>query len=88
LATGCQARKRNLLSYPGRETLVKFVLSTMPTYFMTIFKLKKWAISRIDRYKRRFLWRGHDAENTRGGYCLVNWQTCLLPKKVGWSRNK
>jgi hypothetical protein len=50
---------------------------------MTVFKMKKWAISRIDRYIRSFLWRGHDMDNVKGGHCLVNWQTCLLPKKLG-----
>jgi hypothetical protein len=33
--------KRNLLTYPGREILVKLVLSAMPTFFMTVFKIKK-----------------------------------------------
>jgi hypothetical protein len=64
--------KRNLLSYPGRETLVKTILSALPTYFMTVFKLQKWAISRIDRYRRSFLWKGHDVDNVKGGHCLVN----------------
>jgi hypothetical protein len=51
--------KRNLFSYPRREALIKSVLSALPTYFMTVFKMKKWAISRIDKYRRSFMWRGH-----------------------------
>jgi hypothetical protein len=47
--------KRGFMSYSGRELLVKIVLSVMPTYFMTIFKPPKWAISGIDRFRRSFL---------------------------------
>jgi hypothetical protein len=32
--------KMNLLSYPGRDALIKSVLLALPTYLMTIFKLK------------------------------------------------
>jgi hypothetical protein len=46
--------KSNLISIPGRELLVKFVLSAMPTFFMLVFKLPKWAITKIDRFKRGF----------------------------------
>jgi hypothetical protein len=47
--------KRNLLAYPGREFLVKTVLSAMPTFFMTVFKMLKWAYYRIDRFRKSFL---------------------------------
>jgi hypothetical protein len=47
--------KRNFMCYPGRELLVKTVLSAMPTYFMTVFKMLKWAHSKIDKYRRSFL---------------------------------
>jgi hypothetical protein len=43
--------KRNLLSYPGRETLVKMVLSTMTTHFLTVHKLPKWAAQDIDSFR-------------------------------------
>lgn len=36
--------KRDLLTYPGRELLIKTVLSAMPTYLLTIFELPAWAI--------------------------------------------
>jgi hypothetical protein len=75
--------KRKLLSYPGRETLVKSVLSSMPTYFMTAFKLPKWAILHIDRYRRSFLWRGNDPDRVQGGHCLVRWKNCIRPRKWG-----
>jgi hypothetical protein len=71
------------LSYPSRETLVKSVLSTMPTYFMTVHKMPKWAFAKMDRIKRSFFLKGRDPDKVKGGHCLVNWQTCLRPKKWG-----
>jgi hypothetical protein len=73
------------MSYPRRELLVKSVLSTMSTYFMTVFKMPKWAHSRIDKFRRSFLWKVDDPERVKGDHCLINWQTCILPKKWGRS---
>jgi hypothetical protein len=56
-----QARKE------GRELLLKFVLSAMPTYYMTIFKVPKWGFKHIHRFRRSFLWKGKDSENVNGG---------------------
>jgi hypothetical protein len=47
--------KKNFLTYPGRELLVKTVLTTMPTYFITVFKPAKWLIAGIDKFRRSFL---------------------------------
>jgi hypothetical protein len=63
--------------------LVKMVLSAMPTFFLTIFKMPKCGLSKIDRFQRSFLWRGQDPDNVKGGHCLVNWQVCTRPKKLG-----
>jgi hypothetical protein len=74
--------KKNFLTYPGRDLLVKTVLLTMPTYFLTVFKMPKWGFSCIDIFRRNFLWKGKDYENIRRGHYLVNWETCLRPKKL------
>jgi hypothetical protein len=55
----------------------------MPTFFLTVHKMKKWTISRIDRFRRSFLWRGQHPDQINRGHCLVNWLTCLRPKKWG-----
>jgi hypothetical protein len=83
IGLGLPGWKRNLLAYSGRETLVKSVISALSTYFMIVFKMKKWTITRIDKYMRSFLWKGHDVDNIKGGHCLVNRQTCPLPKNCG-----
>jgi hypothetical protein len=75
--------QRGLFSYPGRELLVKSVLSAMPTFFLTAFKMPKWAFAKVDRIRRSFLWKGKSPGFVRGGHCLINWQTCLRPRKWG-----
>jgi hypothetical protein len=66
-------RKGNYWSRP--------VLISMSTYFMTAFKLPKWARSGIDKFRRSFLWRGKNPDNL-SRVCLVNLATCTRPRKV------
>jgi hypothetical protein len=42
--------KGRLLTRAGRLTLVNFVLTSIPVYYMTSFPLSKWAIKRIDAF--------------------------------------
>jgi hypothetical protein len=71
------------LSYPGRETLIKSVLTAIPTFFITVFKPTRWFISGVDKFRRSFLWRGRDTDQIKGRHCLVNWAACLRPKWLG-----
>jgi hypothetical protein len=65
--------QRDFLTYPGRELLIKSVLSATQTYFLTTFKKPKWAYNKIGRFRRTYLWRGQDNGNDSGGHCLENW---------------
>jgi hypothetical protein len=78
--------KRGFFSYLGRKILVKFVLSIMPTYFLTVHKKHKWAYAMIEKFRRGFLWRGKDHAHLKGGHCLVNWKTCC--QRDGGIRNQ
>ena len=73
--------KGKFLNRAGRLTLVRSVLSSVPTYFLTVFTLQKWAFKQIDKIRRSFLWKG-DAE-AGGGHCLVQWARVKKPKKLG-----
>jgi hypothetical protein len=64
--------KRDLLSYPGREILAKSILFAIPTYFLSIFKMRNWVITSIDKIRRAFLWKGQEVNNVSGEHCLVN----------------
>lgn len=81
VAARLPAWKARLLNKAGKLTLVKAVLSAIPTYYMTVFSLSKWAIKRIDRIRRNFLWKG--SEEARGGHCLVNWRRVQRPRQLG-----
>jgi hypothetical protein len=40
--------KRGFLSRLGRELLIKSMLTVIPTFFLIVFKMPKWAFSKID----------------------------------------
>jgi hypothetical protein len=63
--------KGRFLNRVGRLKLVNSVRSSIPTYFLTIFNLKKWALKKMHKIRRGFLWKGTD--NVSGGHCLVRW---------------
>jgi hypothetical protein len=39
--------KRIFFSYPNIETLVKSVLSSLPTYFLSVFTMSKWGYKEL-----------------------------------------
>ena len=65
-----QSWKGKLLNRAGRLKLVNSVLTSIPTYYLTIFRFQKWALKKIDKLRRSFLWKG--AADANGGHCLVN----------------
>lgn len=73
--------ERKTINKAGRLTLVRYVLSSMPIYFITIFALKKWAVKKIDKIRRNLLWKG--SEQASGGHCLVKWKKTTMPKNLG-----
>jgi hypothetical protein len=73
--------KGRFLNRGGRLKILNVVLSLIPTYFLTVFAPKKWAIKRIDKLHRGFLWKG--SEVASGGHCLVRWKNVRKPKSVG-----
>jgi hypothetical protein len=75
------AWKGRWLNKAGRLTLVSAVLSSMPTYHLTVFPLAASARKKIDKIRRSFFWKGYD--NANGGHCLVNWPTVTQPKDLG-----
>jgi hypothetical protein len=73
--------KGKLLNKACRLTLIKSMLSSLVIYHMPVFPLSKWAIKKIDKIRRSFLWQGN--EDAKGGHCLVNWKHVQWPKKLG-----
>ena len=48
--------KRLYLSKGGRLTLLKNTLSSLPTYFLSLFTIPQAVVGRIERIQRNFLW--------------------------------
>jgi hypothetical protein len=60
----------------GRLTLIKNMLSTLPTYFLSLFLVPMSVARRIEKVQRDFLWGGMGDEPKLH---LVNWnQVCCL----------
>lgn len=72
--------KGKFLNRAGRLKLVNSVLSSIPTYFLTVLVPKKWMLKRLNKLRRGFLWKG--SEEANGGHCLVRWEKVQRPKKI------
>ena len=73
--------KRLYLSKGGRLTLLRSTLSSLPTYFLSLFTIPKAMAARMEHIQRNFLW-----ESSKGSfkYPLVAWErVCLLVKLGG-----
>ena len=70
-----------LLSFGGHLILVNDVLSTLPLYFMSIFKLSSWVLKKIDCICCSFLWSALDS--AIGIACKMNWGKVYLSKDEG-----
>jgi hypothetical protein len=52
--------KRKILSIGGRVVLLNSVISSIPIYWMSFYKLLAQVKIRIDKLRRRFLWYGEN----------------------------
>uniref|UniRef100_A0A2N9I786 Reverse transcriptase domain-containing protein n=1 Tax=Fagus sylvatica TaxID=28930 RepID=A0A2N9I786_FAGSY len=72
--------KRMYLSKGGRITLIKSTLSSLPTYFLSLFPIPVAVALRIDKVQRDFLWGGL-GEGKK--FHLVNWSQVCQPLHSG-----
>lgn len=72
--------KSRHISLGGRLTLVSSVLSSIPLYFLSFFKIPTKVISDIVQIQRNFLWGGNPDMRK---ICWVSWDKICLPKKHG-----
>ena len=72
--------KRLYLSKGGRLTLLKSTLSSLSTYYLSLFTVPKAVAMRLERIQRNFLW-GSLAECFK--YPLVAWEKVGLPRELG-----
>ncbi|KAK4381248.1 hypothetical protein Sango_2986300 [Sesamum angolense] len=67
------------LSYAGRLQLIKSVLSTLHTYWASVFILPKGVLKMLERKMRTFLWQGPSG----GRQEKVAWDQICKPKAEG-----
>ncbi|RVW38638.1 LINE-1 reverse transcriptase-like [Vitis vinifera] len=72
--------KRQYLSKGGRLTLLKSTLSSLPTYFLSLFVIPKKVCTRLEKIQRDFLWGSGALENKPH---LVSWKVICAAKKDG-----
>ncbi|XP_020266417.1 uncharacterized protein LOC109841906 [Asparagus officinalis] len=73
--------KSSCLSFGGRLVLLNSVLSSIPLYYMSFYKLPSWVIKEVDKIRKNFLWTGKNI--SKPFKCLVNWKTVCLSKYEG-----
>ncbi|KAK4397477.1 putative ribonuclease H protein [Sesamum angolense] len=67
------------LTFAGRAQLIKSVLSTLHSYWASVFILPKGIINIIEAKLRKFLWQG----STGRGCAKVSWDQICRPKEEG-----
>ncbi|XP_028113696.1 uncharacterized protein LOC114311727 [Camellia sinensis] len=72
--------KRRSLSFASRLTLIKAVLSSLPVYFLSLFRVPEGIAKEIDQIQAAFLWGGPDLKRT---LYLVKWSEVTKSIKQG-----
>ncbi|CAN1332331.1 Putative ribonuclease H protein At1g65750, partial [Linum perenne] len=68
--------KVRFLSFGGRITLLKSVLSNLPIYYLSLFKAPASVIKQLERMQNKFLWEGVSQERK---HHLVGWNKVKIP---------
>lgn len=72
--------KHRSLSFGGRLTLVKSVLSSLPIYYLSLFKMPEGVAKKIEGIQSRFLWGSCDLKRK---IHMVSWEKIKQTKEVG-----
>ena len=75
--------KRQYISKGGRITLIQSTLSNMPIYLMSIFRMPKSVIKRLEKLRGIFVGRRKPGKKTSFGKMEGN----LSEQRQGWARN-
>ncbi|KAF3773305.1 putative ribonuclease H protein [Nymphaea thermarum] len=72
--------KARVLSYAGRICLIRYVLMTLPYYWMMAFRIPKVVLKRIEQVCIKFLWNEEDGSRH---IHLIKWERLCLPIEEG-----
>jgi hypothetical protein len=60
--------------------MVNYILSALPTFFMSIIKLPPTITNMVEKYRKHYFWRGFDLNDKKSP--LTAWKFATRPKKV------
>ena len=72
--------KRQYISKGGRIALIKSMLSSMPLYQLSFFRMPKIVARRLEKLQRDFLWGGGNLERK---VHLIKWEVVCAQKEKG-----
>jgi hypothetical protein len=71
--------KGKLLSSRWRLVLINSILSTLPMFIMSFFRIPKGVLEKLDYYRSRFFWQ---CDEHKKKYRLAKWSILRKPKSV------
>ncbi|XP_057443833.1 uncharacterized protein LOC130735985 [Lotus japonicus] len=75
------AWKQKTLSFGGRICLVQSILSALPLFFLSFFRIPKGVVKEATRLMRRFLWGGVDDDSRKISW--IKWEDICISKLDG-----
>ncbi|KAK3219362.1 hypothetical protein Dsin_013332 [Dipteronia sinensis] len=75
--------KKKFLHKGGRLILIKTVMSSIPIYYMSVFKMPVWVSQKLERLQRNFFW-GDGLEKNK--IHAVDWDIMCKKDKSLWKR--
>ena len=76
--------KAHVLNKAGRTVLIKSVLNSLPTHWLSSLKAPKGVLSSIDQIRRRFFWKELDSsDNPVKKMHMIKWSTICASKSNG-----
>ncbi|RVW46009.1 LINE-1 reverse transcriptase-like [Vitis vinifera] len=72
--------KRQYISKGGRLTLIKCTMASLPIYIMSLFRMPKSVVKRLEKIQRDFLWGGGSLERK---VHLIKWEVVCTSKEKG-----
>lgn len=72
--------KNRFLSYAGRLELLGSVIGSIPSFWLSAFRLPQACIREIDKICSAFLWSGSDLNPNKA---KLSWEEVCLPKEEG-----
>ncbi|XP_052622513.1 uncharacterized protein LOC128127842 [Lactuca sativa] len=68
--------KAKTLSFGGRLTLIKSVLNSLPSYYLSLFKAPQGIIDQLEKIRRNFMWGGGELKRK---IHWIDWSKVIAP---------